>query len=70
LPCLTTCLDEMIRLDKALPDRIVESIHPGMLLHMDKKLKQAKVVNDFLVFQGLFVCILMMLLLFCICEFF
>ena len=35
-----------------MPDKISELIHPQGLINVEKKLRQAKVVTDFLVFQG------------------
>lgn len=52
LPSLRSYLDELARIEKALPDKIEESIHPGELIHMAKRLQQAKAVTDFLMFQG------------------
>lgn len=49
LPSLPSYLDELSRLEAALPDRIEES---SLLHHMAKRSQQAKIVTDFLVFQG------------------
>ncbi len=38
--------------EMAMPDRISEIMHPARLYNVEKKMRLAKVVTDFLVFQG------------------
>lgn len=49
LPSLRSYLDELARIDQALPDKIAGD---APLVHMWKRTQQAKTVTDFLVFQG------------------
>ncbi len=52
LPSVTSYLDELARIHKALPDQLDETMHPNQLKHMAKRTQQSQTVHEFLVFQG------------------